>query len=116
MKVKVAKLKRIISAKDNRVKKAAQPKPVTRNLQQQASNLFFSHNKLTPPFSVLIDTNFINFSLQNKLNIEQAMMDCLYAKCVPHVTDCVIAELYSLIIQGEDGRKMENCSWSRQAI
>ena len=21
------------------------------------------------------------------------MMDCLYAECVPHVTDCVVAEL-----------------------
>lgn len=26
----------------------------------------------------------------------QAMMDCLYAKCIPCVTDCVIAELEKL--------------------
>jgi len=30
---------------------------------------------------VLIDTNFINFSFQNKLELVSGMMDCLYAKC-----------------------------------
>jgi U3 small nucleolar RNA-associated protein 24 len=44
--------------------------------------MFFAHNTaLAPPYRVLIDTNFINFSLQNKLELVQGMMDCLYAKC-----------------------------------
>jgi hypothetical protein len=30
---------------------------------------------------VLIDTNFINFSLQNKIELVAGMMDCLFAKC-----------------------------------
>ena len=46
------------------------------------SELFFKHNTaLGPPFRVLIDTNFINFSIKNKLDIVRAMMDCLLAKC-----------------------------------
>jgi hypothetical protein len=50
---------------------------------QVASSLFLTHNTaLAPPYRVLIDTNFINFSLQNKLELVQGMMDCLYAKCV----------------------------------
>jgi len=45
--------------------------------------MFLAHNtELVPPYRVLIDTNFINFSLQNKLELVSAMMDCLYAKCV----------------------------------
>lgn len=49
---------------------------------QVASSLFLTHNTaLAPPYRVLIDTNFINFSLQNKLELVQGMMDCLYAKC-----------------------------------
>ncbi len=32
-------------------------------------------------------------SVQNKLDIMKSMMDCLYAKCVPIITDCVMAEL-----------------------
>ncbi len=49
---------------------------------QVASSLFLTHNAaLAPPYRVLIDTNFINFSLQNKLELIQGMMDCLYAKC-----------------------------------
>lgn len=50
---------------------------------QIASSLFLQHNTaLAPPYRVLIDTNFINFSLQNKLELISGMMDCLYAKCV----------------------------------
>ena len=49
---------------------------------QVASSLFLQHNDaLVPPYRVLIDTNFINFSLQNKLELISGMMDCLYAKC-----------------------------------
>ncbi|XP_028754721.1 rRNA-processing protein FCF1 homolog [Neltuma alba] len=45
------------------------------------SSLFFAHNtELGPPYCVLVDTNFINFSIQNKLDLEKGMMDCLYAK------------------------------------
>lgn len=50
---------------------------------QVASSLFLAHNTaLVPPYRVLIDTNFINFSLQNKLELVSGMMDCLYAKCM----------------------------------
>jgi len=46
-----------------------------------SSALFFTYNtSLGPPYQVLIDTNFINFSIQNKLEVVQAMMDCLLAK------------------------------------
>ena len=46
-----------------------------------ASSMFFQHNSaLGPPYRVIVDTNFINFSLQNKIELVQGMMDCLYAK------------------------------------
>lgn len=67
------------------------------HVRPAASNLFFSYNtNLGPPYHVLLDTNMINFSLQNKLEIVSAMMDCLYAKCIPYITDCVMAELEKL--------------------
>ena len=48
--------------------------------------LFFNYNKsLGPPYRILLDTNFINFSIQNKLEIVQAAMDCLFAKCMPEM-------------------------------
>ncbi|KAJ6493401.1 Fcf1-domain-containing protein [Mycena sanguinolenta] len=51
--------------------------------------MFLAHNAaLVPPYRVLID-----FSLQNKLELVSGMMDCLYAKCIPCITDCVITEL-----------------------
>ncbi|KAM3708214.1 hypothetical protein ACB098_02G082300 [Castanea mollissima] len=43
---------------------------------------FFNYNSsLGPPYRVLVDTNFINLSIQNKPDLEKGMMDCRYAKC-----------------------------------
>lgn len=52
------------------------------NSPQVASSMFFQYNAaLGPPYHILVDTNFINFSIQNKLELVKSMMDCLYAKC-----------------------------------
>jgi U3 small nucleolar RNA-associated protein 24 len=31
-----------------------------------------------------------------QLDVMQSMLDCLYAKCTPYITDCVMAELEKL--------------------
>lgn len=68
-----------------------------REAPQASSALFFQYNtQLGPPYHILIDTNFVNFSIKNKLDIIQNLMDCLYAKCIPYITDCVLAELEKL--------------------
>ncbi len=65
-----------------------------KEVEQTPSALYFTYNKeLGPPYHILLDTNFINFSIQHKLDILRSMMDCLLGKCVPYVTDCVIGEL-----------------------
>lgn len=90
--------------------------------QKTSSALFFKYNsQLGPPYQVLIDTNFINFAIKNKvqcpggyamgpqpvtwkltalvavqLDLVQGMVDCLYAQCTPMITDCVMAELEKL--------------------
>lgn len=62
-----------------------------------STTMFFHYNlQLGPPFRVICDTNFINFSIKNKLDICQSLMDCLLAKCIPMVTDCIVAELQKL--------------------
>lgn len=61
---------------------ATTPPPSSTRSQTAPANLFLSHNpSLGPPYRVLVDTNFINHSLQNKLELVQGMMDCLFAKC-----------------------------------
>jgi U3 small nucleolar RNA-associated protein 24 len=61
------------------------------------SAMFFKFNdRLGPPYHILVDTNFINFSIQNKIEILGGMMDCLFAKCTPYITDCVMAEIEKL--------------------
>jgi hypothetical protein len=45
------------------------------------TSLFFSHNEaLVPPYRVIVDTNFINLSLENRMDLVKGMMDVLYAK------------------------------------
>ncbi|XP_030933557.1 rRNA-processing protein FCF1-like isoform X2 [Quercus lobata] len=49
--------------------------------------LFFNYNTLMgPAYRVLVDTNFIDFCIPNKLDLEKGMMDCLYAKCEFRIT------------------------------
>jgi rRNA-processing protein FCF1 len=49
-----------------------------------------------PPYNVLVDTNFLSHTVQRKLPLLESMMDCLYAKCNPIITSCVMAELEKL--------------------
>jgi len=96
----------MISASDPRLKDKDRAPPKKNKDSQEtktteapatSSALFFQYNTaLGPPFHILLDTNFINFSIKNKLDVLTSMMDCLYAKCVPYVTDCVMAELEKL--------------------
>ena len=107
---------RILSTKDSRIvenqKKAEKAEKerkeaLVHHVEQIPSAMFFKfvscsilscryNTALGPPFRILLDTNFINFSLQNKLDIMKSLMDCLLAKCIPYITDCVMAELEKL--------------------
>mmetsp|Transcript_22761 Transcript_22761/g.33032 ORF Transcript_22761/g.33032 Transcript_22761/m.33032 type:complete len:196 (-) Transcript_22761:9-596(-) len=97
-------VKKMINAKDSRLKKniqkndeKAKKSKEVRNIAQVPTAMFFQYNsQLGPPYHVLVDTNFLNFSIKNKLEIVRSMMDCLLAKCIPCITDCVMAELEKL--------------------
>ncbi|KAL1411311.1 Oxysterol-binding protein OBPa [Vanrija albida] len=104
---KFAAVKRMLKPSDPRLKenieKAAKVEAKKKQLEEKkqvaqvSSSLFLSHNTdLGPPYRVLVDTNFINFSIQNKIELVQGMMDCLMAKCIPTISDCVLAELEKL--------------------
>ncbi|KPP62721.1 rRNA-processing protein FCF1-like [Scleropages formosus] len=107
-KKKYAAMKRMISLKDQRIKPQDRAKPQEKKKKDPSalketevtkypSCLFFQYNtQLGPPYHILVDTNFINFSIKAKLDIVQSMMDCLYAKCIPYITDCVMAEIEKL--------------------
>lgn len=87
----------MISLKDNRLKekdrviKSKKEDPTQLKVMEKpkaSSALFFSYNtQLGPPYHIILDTNFINFSIKNKLDIMKTMMDCLYAKCIPYIPE-----------------------------
>jgi len=105
---KFARVKRMIGQRDSRLKqnkdkgeieskKKVKGDDVVREIPQVSSSLFFQYNTaLVPPYSVLVDTNFLSHTVQKKLELLPTMMDCLYAKCIPIITDCSIAELEKL--------------------
>ncbi|KAG6841375.1 hypothetical protein C0991_011715 [Blastosporella zonata] len=94
---KFAAVKRMLNPNDIRLKEnqlkqkkkeEEEKEKLVRRVPQAASSLFFAHNTaLVPPYRVLIDTNFINFSLQNKLELVSGMMDCLFAKLLHETLD-----------------------------
>ncbi|XP_018430353.1 PREDICTED: rRNA-processing protein FCF1 homolog, partial [Nanorana parkeri] len=91
-------------------KEEADPSAIKeREVPQVPSCLFFQYNtNLGPPYHILVDTNFINFSIKAKLDIVQSMMGRVRSPCrlctiivcippgVPCITDCVMAELEKL--------------------
>ena len=61
------------------------------------SSMFFQYNTaLVPPYSILVDTNFLSLTVSRKLPLLESCYDCLYAKCTPVITSCVMAELEKL--------------------
>jgi U3 small nucleolar RNA-associated protein 24 len=71
--------KKIMSPKDTRVREnlekakqkeeALKKKAEPRQIEQANSSLFFQYNtQLGPPYHVLVDTNFINFSIRYVVN------------------------------------------------
>ncbi len=44
----------------------------------------------------IADHQVSSHTVQHKLELLSTMMDCLYAKCIPIITDCVMAELEKL--------------------
>eukprot|EP00397_Hematodinium_sp_SG-2012_P051954 GEMP01061176.1.p1 GENE.GEMP01061176.1~~GEMP01061176.1.p1 ORF type:complete len:199 (+),score=30.82 GEMP01061176.1:101-697(+) len=102
-KTKNVGLKKLIKKNDSRTQVTAVKKPqdkakaTVREHVQANSSLFFQYNtNLKPPFRIILDTNFINLSIQNKCDPFKQMMELLLAKCIPCITDCVMAELEKL--------------------
>ena len=48
-----------------------------KRVETQSAGMFGRYNStLKPPYNVLVDTNFINFSIKNKIDLVKGMMDC----------------------------------------
>lgn len=69
----------------------------TQHKENIIADMFLSYNNsLGPPYHIWLDTNFINFSMQNKIEIVEGLMDCMLAKVIPCVCSCVMSELEKL--------------------
>ncbi|KAI9615984.1 hypothetical protein H4Q26_011236 [Puccinia striiformis f. sp. tritici PST-130] len=90
-----ARLKSNQLAEEEKKKKAEEAEK--KHVAPTPTSMFLTHNTaLAPPYRVLVDTNFLNLSLTNRIDLIKGMLDCLYAKAIPCVSDCVLAELEKL--------------------
>ncbi|KAL3106736.1 hypothetical protein niasHT_012001 [Heterodera trifolii] len=97
------KLQKLIKPTDDRIKDEIRVKKPPKEDENAlkikeapkiSAAMFLKYNtQLGPPFHVIIDTNFVNFSIKNRIDIMTGFMDCLYAKVVPYISDCVLGEL-----------------------
>ncbi|KAL3311600.1 rRNA-processing protein fcf1, partial [Cichlidogyrus casuarinus] len=102
---KFAVVKKALSLKDSRLKKNDRikleeqrkkecKKLLVRNVAANLPCMKDSYNEaLGPPYHILLDTNYVNFTIKNRLDLFQSIMDCLLAKCFLYVTDCVMGEI-----------------------
>jgi len=80
------------TAKVNKAKKIEDKK--RKDNTKISSALFMNANvQLKPPYNILIDTNFVKFAQQGRLEIEREAMTALCGTVKLFVTDCVFAEL-----------------------
>lgn len=96
-------INKLVKKTDNRIKEEQRvirtPKEDEQALKlvhapKISSAMFMKYNtQLGPPFHVIVDTNFVNFAVKNRIDMFQGLMDCLYAKTIVYATDCVLAEL-----------------------
>ncbi|TBU01855.1 Fcf1-like rRNA-processing protein [Hamiltosporidium magnivora] len=78
--------------------KPQQIQPIKKQMHslQPLHTYFLVNHSLKPPYSILIDTNFINHTIRRKLDLHTEMLRCLYSNYNLYVTECVIAELEKL--------------------
>eukprot|EP00835_Amoeboradix_gromovi_P000992 NODE_38_length_30618_cov_0.377142.p15 type:complete len:179 gc:universal NODE_38_length_30618_cov_0.377142:26252-25716(-) len=113
-KTRLIKVKKMAAVPKKPVEKKVE---VLNHVPQVPSTMFLNYNSaLVPPYSILVDTNFINMSIKNKLDIVENAMSCLFAKVEILVTQCVMAELeklgekYRLALRTAKNFEMVPCS------
>jgi len=123
---KFAQIKRAIGQRDARLKKPVKEpenNKTVRAIPQVPSSLFFANNTaLSPPYNIIVDTNFISRSVQLKLDMLPTFMDLLYAKCNLMLTDCVVGEMeklgprYSIALRISKDKKWERLGCDHQGL
>ncbi|CAD7694222.1 unnamed protein product [Nyctereutes procyonoides] len=74
---KYVNMKQMLSLQDQRLKEKDRLKSKKKEKKDPS---ILKERELQPPYHILVDINFINFSIKAKLDLVQSVMDCLYTK------------------------------------
>jgi len=86
-------MKKILNLRKNKNNEKEPLKNI--NVPTFSEEFAFSHS-LRPPYSVLLDTNYINDCVRKKKDMKNELWTVLDGNVKMHITDCVIAELEKL--------------------
>lgn len=61
-----------------------------------STEAFRINHVFTPPYNVIVDTNFINFCIRKKIDLHKELLNSLLSNTTLFVTECVVGELEKL--------------------
>ena len=88
-----AKVKRMLKLKEAVDTPAKSEEDMGNYMNEDA---FRINQVFTPPYNVIVDTNFVNFCIRRKIDLHKGLLNCLLANVKLFVTECVIGELEKL--------------------
>merc|ERR1712167_175808 len=80
--------------KTKKISSSSENHEVTERIRTSLTDKFEKYQRSN--YQVILDTNFVNFSIVHKIDIFQGLTDCLQTTCTLLITECVIAELEKL--------------------
>ncbi|UTX43152.1 rRNA-processing protein Fcf1 [Encephalitozoon hellem] len=111
------KIKKVANILDKKGSKRANPED-TLDLDENPRNTerFLLKHTLRPPYSIILDTNFINDCIRKKCDIREQLMKVVNASIKMCVPECVVGELEKLgrpfrvalaLIRGNDVERLK---------
>lgn len=88
------KIKKILNVVQQ--KRKVEPKKEEVKEVPKLDEKFIFHQSLRPPYSVILDTNFINDCIRKRKDIKNEIMEALGGSIKLHVPECVLGELEKL--------------------
>lgn len=92
----MGKVKKILNLNKNKNKSDMQKTPKKEFELPQFDEKFAFNHSLRPPYSVILDTNYINDCIRKKKDMKNELWTVLDGNVKMHVSECVIGELEKL--------------------
>ncbi|KAF0352486.1 Fcf1-domain-containing protein [Gigaspora margarita] len=81
---RLAEVKRLLNPKDSRLKSVQEEQKMKNEEKEKETIRNVNNAALGPPYQILVDANFINFSIQKMYSMYHGLYDCLVKRVMQH--------------------------------